>query len=226
VAERLDAVNAARLLADWGFRAHSGLPSGSGDSFLLIAIRRQPTDLHFDPERVTYWMPQHGRGIPCEIDVETPTPLRSRFAWGTIEIADRLRVRNEWVTFGGDLEASMIDDAIVCVFQSDAPILRRGGHSQGWEHGAASLAAFFGRIKVAVDFVPGFEAQLTAATPRVFFASFLGDLDDRYRDATGMRDVHPELWSLVRDESSKMRALEPETWAARLDLRIAGRLST
>jgi hypothetical protein len=221
----LNTIDAARMLVDWGFLAHSDLPDGDGPAFLLVAIRPNPTGHHFDPERVTYWVSRHDRGKPAEIDAATPMPLQTRFAWGTIALTDRFGVRNEWVACGGELTASQVDDMIVCVFQSDAPILRRGGHSQGWDHGAASLAAFFGRIKVAVDFVSGFEARLCAATPRTFLAAFLGDLDDRYRRSTLIVDIHPALWALVRTEAARMRQREPDTWAAGQELRLSGCLA-
>ena len=58
-----------------------------------------------------------------------------------------------------------VDDAIVVAFTSPAPLLRRGGHSQGWDAGADLVGAFFARLMVAVDYRPGFEAAIADASP-------------------------------------------------------------
>jgi hypothetical protein len=224
--DHVDPPAAARQLAEWGFLAHADLPNRPGDSHLLVAIRPAPTTHHFDPERVTCWVTDHGRGAKLEIDIATRLPIATSFAWGTIRVEDRFGIANEWVTCGGDLEAAAVDGATICVFRSDAPILRRGGHSQGWDHGAASLAAFFGRIKIAVDYVPGFEQQAAAATPRGFFAAFVADLSEHYRAAPALPAVHPDLWQLLRAEEARLRTDEPAAWQAGLALRAAAGLTT
>jgi hypothetical protein len=205
---------AARLLRDWGFLVHADLPDRPGQSHLLIAIRPLPTEHHYDPERVTYWVTKGGKGAHAEITHATPLPIETPFSWGTIRVEDRFAVANEWVSCGGELDASDVDGETICVFRSDVPILRRGGHSQGWDHAAANLAAFFGRIKVAVDYVPGFEQQVAAATPRVRFAAFVADLAARYRASHALVDVHPDLWALLVTEESRLRDHEPATWQA------------
>jgi hypothetical protein len=217
--------SAAQLLRNWGFVSHADLPDGPGESWLAIAIRPRPTLQHFDAERAEYWTTVAGRGVARALDRTTPLPLSAAFSWGPIRVVDRLQVRNEWVAFGGSLNAAEVDGNLVCVFASDAPILRRGGHSQGWDRGAANLAAFFGRLKVAVDYVPGFEAQVAAATPRVRFAAFVADLAARFRASRRMTDTWPALWGLIATEEARLRRAEADTWAAGLELgRAAGLL--
>ena len=98
-----------------------------------------------------------------EITRSTPE-LDLQFSWGTITIIDRLSVSNEYVVFGGRLTSSRVNGMTVVTFVSPVPILRRGGHSQGWDEAAVDLAAFFGRVMIAVDYVPGFEG---ADRPRI-----------------------------------------------------------
>ena len=90
-------------------------------------------------------------------------PQSEDYSWGLIRLVDRLGVSNEYLTFGGHLDAALIDDVVVAAFASQAPLLRRGGHSQGWDAGADAIGAFFARLMVAVDFKPGFEQ---ASRPR------------------------------------------------------------
>lgn len=214
----LDPASAARLLADWGFLAEPDLPDRPGPAYLLVAIRDRPTLHHYDPELVEYWVSADGRGTRRELVRRTPLPIESDFSWGVIRIVDRLDVSNEYVTFGGHLSAAEVDGMTVAVFTSDAPLLRRGGHSQGWDPGADALAAFFGKLMVAVDFTPGFEAHAASLDPLTRYAAFVADLVRRYRHAPVLRDQQPELWILVQSEARRMEIDHPTRWAAGVEL--------
>jgi hypothetical protein len=214
----MDTTEAARRLADWGFQAEPDLPDRPGPAYLLVAIRDAPTLRHYDPELVEYWVAQGGRGVRRSLDRSTRLPLEADFSWGLIRIVDRLEVSNEYVTFGGHLSAAEVDGMTVAVFTSPAPLLRRGGHSQGWDHGATSLAAFFGRLIVAVDFTPGFEAQAAAVDPITRYSAFIGDLVARYRRSSVLRDQHADLWVLLQTEARRLERDHPSEWAAGADL--------
>ncbi len=125
---------------------------------------------------------------------------------------------NEYVTFGGTLSAAEVAGMTVAVFTSPAPLLRRGGHSQGWDHGAASLAAFFGRLIVAVDFTPGFEALAASVDPITRYAAFIRDLVGRYRRSATLRDQHLDLWVLLQSEARRLERDHPDEWAAGAEL--------
>ena len=219
----IDPAVAAARLADWGFLAHPDLPDGSGDAYLLVALRDVPTLVHFDPERVDVWVSRGARGVREEITRST-RGFASTFSWGTIEIADRLGVSNEYVTFGGDLTVAPVGDMTVVICVSSAPILRRGGHSQGWDEAAVDLAAFFGRILVAVDYVPGFEARMAEAPPLARYSAFIADSDARYHASEALRDQHPAFWSLIRVEENRLRHDHPTEWADGSALALAAGL--
>ncbi len=219
----IDPKVAAGRLADWGFLAHPDLPDGSGDAYLLIALRDTPTLQHFDPERVYLWVSQGSRGVRQEI-MRPSAGRDSEFSWGTIEIVDRLGISNEYVAFGGHLTIADVDDMTVVICVSSAPILRRGGHSQGWDEAAVDLAAFFGRIMVAVDYVPGFEARIAQARPLARYAAFISDSDARFRTSTALRGEHPALWMLLRAEEDRLRREYPDDWTEGSELAAAARL--
>lgn len=221
----LDPPRAAGLLADWGFLAEPDLPDRAGPARLLVAIRDQPTLRHFDPESVDFWATSDGRGVRRRLTRASPMPIESEFSWGPIRILDRLAIGNEYLAFGGRLSAASIDDATIIVLESPAPLLRRGGHSQPWDHGAQSLGAFFGRLKVAVDYVPGFEARAADADPVDRYAAFVADLVARYGASAQLRLAHPELWTLLSAEERRLRAEHPAEWAAGLELLEACRLT-
>jgi hypothetical protein len=200
--------DAARHLADWGFLAHPDLPDTAGDAYLLVALRDKPTLRHFDPERVEVWVSRGSRGERLEISRVTHGS-ESAFSWGPIEIVDRFGISNEYVSFGGHLTIAEVGDMTVVILVSSAPILRRGGHSQGWDEAAVDLAAFFGRVMIAIDYQPGFEARMAEATPLARYGAFIADTIARYRDAPALRAMHPALWALLGAEDERLRRDHP-----------------
>jgi hypothetical protein len=209
----LDPEGASARMARWGFLANPDLPDRPGPAFLLVALRATPTLRHYDPELVEYWVTDGERGQRRMLSRETPMPLTRDFSWGMIRLVDRLQVSNEYLTFGGHLDAATIDDAVVAVFTSDAPLLRRGGHSQMWDAGADAIGAFFGRLMVAIDFKPGFEALMGAAVPTTRYAAFIRDAVAR-RGTGRWAAPDDELDRLLRSEARRIQAAAPTDWAA------------
>jgi hypothetical protein len=203
----------ASRITELGFLANPDLPDRPGPAYLLVALRAAPTLRHYDPEGIEYWVTRDGRGVRRQLSRATTMPLSEDFSWGMIRIVDRLRVTNEYLTFGGRLDAGCVDDAIVAAFTSPVPLLRRGGHSQGWDAGADLVGAFFGRLMVSVDYVPGFEATIAEARPEVRYAAFIRDAEDRRR-AGHVADTERELRRLIGHEAVRLRADLPDDWAA------------
>lgn len=205
-------------LADWGFIATCDLPDRPGPASLLVAIRERPTLAHYDPERVEYWTTRDGRGLHATITRETATPVRGDHSWGLVRIVDRLGETNEYASFGGQLAADRVDDVLVVVLASPVPMLRLGGHSQGWDPGATSVMAFFGRLLVAVDFRPGFEHEVAAADPATRYAAFLHDTIERYRKSLPLREANADVWRLFSADARRLAAEDPQAWTAGAEL--------
>ena len=209
----LDPPAAARRLADLGFLASSDLPDRPGPAFLLVAQRAVPTLRHFDPERVEYWVTDGERGIRRALTRATRVPLATAFSWGLIRIIDRLKITNEYLTFGGWMCAESVGDDLVAVFTSPAPIVRRGGHSQIVDPAADLSGAWFGRFLLAVDYDAGFEALAARADPIARYAAFLGDALDRYRESAMVRSSDSELPNVLAAEAARIRKTVPSAWA-------------
>ncbi len=205
---------AAERLEHWGFLARPDLPDAPGPALLLVALRRHPTLRHYDPELVRYWVTVGGQGRPVSITHATPVPIDQAFSWGMMRLVDRLGVTNEYLTFGGRLQADFVGDALVAVFMSPAPLLRRGGHSQGWDAAASELGAFFGRQLLAVDLAPGFEAAAAAADPVARYAAFVADAAARYRRSEVLRSTRADVCRLIVAEERRLREHCPAAWAA------------
>lgn len=208
----LNLTAAARRLVPWGFLADPDLPDRPGPASLLVAMRERPTLRHYDPEVVGFWATHDGRGTHETITRASLMPVSTGVSWGEIQILDRLGESNGYLGFGGRCDADLIDDAVIVAFTSSAPILRRGGHSQGWDDGADAVGAFFGRLLVTVDYVPGFEERLAHATPLARYAAFIRDAETRER---GMPISAVELRpfaTTVRREGNRLRADHPDAW--------------
>lgn len=210
----IEPFTAARLVSNLGFLAHADRSDGRGPNSLLVALRPTPTLHHYDPEAVDYWTSNRGRGELRTITRATPMPLADDVAWGLIRLVDRLRVSNEYLTFGGHVDAALVDDAVIVAFTSPAPLLRRGGHSQGFDLGADEVGAFFARLMVAVDFQPGFEAAFAATDPMTRYAAFLRDAVRRRRGGLATEPGEEALTRLVRRESARVRAADGPSWEA------------
>ena len=210
----LDPASAGRLLANLGFLARPDLPDRPGPAYLLVALRDVPTLRHFDPEVVEYWVSDKGRGVRRTLTRASLLPIDTDFSWGLIRVVDRLHVTNEYLTFGGKMTARWVDDTVIAVFTSPAPLLRRGGHSQAWDLGADSLGAFFSRFLLAVDYAPGFEARAAGADPVTRYATFLADAMGRYRSSPTLRVDRPDLWTVLQAEARRLQKDRPREWKA------------
>jgi hypothetical protein len=208
----------ADRMAHWGFLAHPDLPDGPGPAFLLVALRPAPTLRHYDPEVVDYWIAEDGRGRRRTLTHATHMPRSESFTWGVIRLTDRLGVSNEYLTFGGRLDAVDLDDAVVAAFTSPVPLLRRGGHSQAWDPGADAVAAFFGRMLAAIAERQAFEAAFGTLDPAMRYAAFVRDFVDRLASARGRGVPDDDLASLLTREGTRLRRDEPGAWATAGDI--------
>lgn len=209
------AFDPAALVSDLGFLVRWDVPARDRDAVLVVALRESPTLRHYDPERLLVWRTgPDRRGRRTELTFATPMPLRVPVSWGPIEIVDRLRVSNAFVSFGGDLvaERASADTAVVTV-RSQAPILRRGGHSQRYDRIAAEITAFFGRLVAAIDTRPAVEGLLASATPLERYAAFLQHDGARLASSELVRQLYGPDARLVRAEAERVRRDEPAAWA-------------
>ena len=217
---------AAAFLTDLGFTLlNSSRPSAAGGSQLLAALRARPTLRHFDPEAITCWRAAEGRGSALAIDRRSQAG-HHRILWGHIHVTDRLGIENRFLTFGGSLQvADSTPDLRVVRHASPGPIVRWGGHSQGSDPLAGEIGAFFGRLIVPVDYLPGGEARVTAEPAERLYAAFLRDAEARRREAAARRATSAGriggddlLSPWLRAEIARVRAVQPGAWTA------AGRL--
>ena len=206
----------ASLVADLGFLLRWDLPTDDRDALLVVALRARATERHFDPELVTYWRTdERRRGRRAEVTLAALPPPMAEYAWGPIEIVDRLGVSNTFFSVGGTLAAERIAaDTAILTFSSPGPIVPRGGHSQGYDQLASELTAFHARLLVAVDFMPGAEARISAASPAERYAAFLHHDLARIQSSPRMRDAYRDDARLLRAEAARLSRRSPPAWDA------------
>jgi hypothetical protein len=204
---------AAGELSTLGFTLiNADRPSAAEGSQLLVALRDRPTLRHFDPELITCWVAQAGRGHPLTIDRAAPAGDRD-IAWGHVHVVDRLEVENRFLTFGGPVRIADAAAGLRAVqHTSPGPIVRWGGHSQGSDALAGEIGAFFGRIIVRVDYPPGGEARIAAEPPASLYAAFLADRSRHLGSASSTEGDPLSGW--IRGEASRIRSRDPDCWAA------------
>lgn len=204
----------SELLSELGFLHVPGPPLSANRAYLFVAVRRRPTLRHFDPERIDYWQTVDGRGGVASIDWRTRMPAQGEFAWGAIRIADRLNVINDFVGFGGTLAVKRSSDTLVAVFCSAAPILARGGQSQGWDPTSDEVATFFARLRAAAGESRAAEARLAQQQPQALYAAFVCVSLARYEMAERVAAWRPPALALLRRERSRLRRRVPAAWTA------------
>lgn len=207
----------AAAVRDLGFTLlDSDRPAAPGGSKLLVALRDHPTFRHFDPELVTCWVAAEGRGRPVTIDRRAPAGERT-ILWGHVHVVDRIGVENRFLTFGGSLGVTDVTPELRLVrHASPGPVVRWGGHSQGLDLLAGEIGAFFGRLILPVDYVPGAEARLAATPPAHLYAAFLHDRTTALRRTPGSvpLDELDEFPRWLRAEAVRLRRDDPGGWEA------------
>lgn len=219
----LDPGNSAQFLTDLGFLLTPDVPdeSASVNAYLLVALRPVPTLLHYDPERVDYWVIADGRGCPATLDRSVHLPFDGEFGWGQIRVVDRLEVSNVYLSFGGRVSAANVDGVTIAVFASPAPILCRGGHSQAWDRGSANLAAFFARLRASVGTSRAVEARVDAASPVTLYAASIQDAVAGYHASELLRASHPSTFASLDRQERNLRASHPAEWSAAGELLVS-----
>jgi hypothetical protein len=201
------------LLDELGFLHVPGPPLTASRAYLFVALRRTPTLRHFDPERVDYWCSSGPVGSRACIAVRDPLPVGGEFEWGQISIVDRLNVANDYVSFGGQLSVERAEGMTVAVFSSDAPILARGGRSQGWDPLAEEAAGYVARLRAAVGRSRALEQAALSTPPVALYAAFIFDELGREQAAARVVDWHPQTLALLRREARRLSTERPLDWA-------------
>ena len=165
---------------EWGYVFYpESSQNFSAYSRLDVNICATPTDLHYDPERLTVPMIRHDGAIQ-------PTPIAHpwrgsdhlRIGCGRIVIRDRKNKIVEAYCLGGDLEIEVSSNCTHCRLTSPVPIFRLGFERGSPESLATDVVDKFEaliairRAQWGADDI-GFQQHLTAIAPPALYAAGL-----------------------------------------------------
>jgi hypothetical protein len=214
--------SAAALLAELGFTLINGDdPTSPGGANLLVALRDEPTERHFDPEEISYWRFDGDVGRIAALDRGTRAEREGSFSWGRIRLVDRLHVENDFLGFGGTLRVADPDPRTRLVqFHAPAPIFRWAGHSQGLDWLTDEVGAFFARLMIPIDYEGGAEQLVGQVGPAALYAAFVQDAWRRFAATRLEQEAEPELARWARREGHRLEHDDPASVEAGRQLRI------
>jgi hypothetical protein len=199
-------------LADWGYyplpKSHSHSPGCSG---LLIAIRSEPTEEHFDPESIQLCL-ESGRGVSeeYELTLSLPEGETGRVCPSRITLRDRVNERVDFFTFGGMLEVTTQPGEALYAFHSPAPILELEGFEETLADQLASEAELWlGEMEAQWRLnEEGFNRRLAEVEPLQFYSAVLTSTLHKFEESEALQDTFPEFYEMLQQERDWMSRQE------------------
>jgi hypothetical protein len=176
---------AATTQPDLGYIFYPG-QSYFGEERFDVVLRREPTNEHFDPEKVHLKVKSH-RNVQ-ELDIQHPWRQQSEqpLCPGHIRIVDRFHKFIDLFSFGGSVQITAVSHKTTCAFTSPAPFLdMTTGHV---------LCILFAnevdillaqeRARLNLRFPAEFDSKLANIDPFAFYVSCLQALRKKFADNT------------------------------------------
>jgi hypothetical protein len=207
------------LMEDWGYyllpKSHPDSPGYTG---LLVAIRKQPTEKHFDPQSMRLRLrDKYNKAKWTTLWLRSPAELAIKASIhvcpGEVMLRDRTDKRVDFFVFGGSLEAVAVPGETVYSLRSPAPILELTDDLESVPDQLASeTQAFMGELEVRWGSdEEGFAHRLARVDPLQFYLATLQSLLARYeRDQHMLQDTFHEFYLALRNE--KQWLMEREQW--------------
>ena len=182
-------------------RTHRGSPGGSG---LLVALRKEPTGKHFDPETMHLRLrDRRGMAKWRSLSLLSPGPDSDRICPGGVILSDRLDKRVEFFTFGGSLEVIPAPDARVYALRSPAPVLQLVAEKETVaDQLAAETESLLSRAEVQWGHDEhGFNQRLAEIEPLHFYLGTLHSLIEKYEHCHPLEETLHELCGMLHREN-------------------------
>lgn len=211
------------LMGNWGYyllpKSHPDSPGYTG---LLVAIREQPTEKHFDPQTIRLRLrDKHNEATWTTLGLHSPVELSIKASLhacpGQVMLRDRTDKRTNFFVFGGSLEAVSVPGETVYSIRSPAPILKLTDDLESVPDQLASeTEALIGELEVKWGAnEEGFARRLAQVEPFQFYLVTLQAILARYeRDHHILEETFHEFHLALRNE--KRRLMDREQWPTTL----------
>lgn len=203
-------------MKNWGYYLFpKPYPQCPGCNELWIAIRKQPTGKHFDPETL-YLRLREADGVARWKKLSLLTPLEDlhHVCPGPVTLHDRFNKRVDFFTFGGSLETTMSPDSgeDVYALKSPAPILAlttpRGTVP---DQLASETESLMGEIEAKWTFEEEeFNRRLAQVDPLQFYIAALQSILLRYEHTPPLQETYRDLYNAL--EREKELLVEKNLW--------------
>jgi hypothetical protein len=194
----MDEQSVLELMKDWGYYLLAKpYPDSLGYGRLLVAIRKQPTGEHFDPQRIELHLrDEYGLAVRRILSWLSPLESIAHACPGLITLHDRSDKQVYFFSFGGTLEETPGVDEMVYELRSPAPVLRLTGLDDEavQDQLASETEELLGEIEVkwGTD-EGGFSRRLATVDPLWFYRAVLQSLLRRYERAQPLDRVYHDL---------------------------------
>jgi hypothetical protein len=176
---------------------HRDSPGFSG---LLVAIRQEPTNAHYDPESIALWIRDRNKlASQFTFSLESTCPEPVQVCPGTVILTDRRHKRVDFFTFGGQLEATAGPGERIYFLNSPVPILELFNDLNSFSDQLAfEVEGLLARQHAtwALD-DEGFARKMAQVDPTQLYLASLQEIIKRYENCRDLRtswtDFYPSL---------------------------------
>jgi hypothetical protein len=196
------------LMENWGYyllpKSHPDSPGYTG---LLVAIRKQPTEKHFDPQAVRLRLrDKYGEARWTTLRLYSPRELPIEASLhvcpGEVMLRDRTGKRENFFVFGGSLEAVHVPSETVYSFRSPAPMLRLSGDPGSVPDQLFSeTEALIGELQARWGSdEEGFSHRLAQVDPLQLYVATLETILAHYEQDDTLQESFQEFYLALRSE--------------------------
>jgi hypothetical protein len=206
------------LMENWGYyllpKSHPDSPGYTG---LLVAIRKKPTEKHFDPQTMRLRLrDKHNEAKWTTLGLHSPVELPIKASLhacpGEVILRDRTDKRANFFVFGGSLEAVSVPSETVYSLRSPAPILQLTDDPETVPDQLASeTQALIGELQVRWGSdEEGFARRLAQVDPLQFYVATLETILAHYEQDHTLQETFHEFYLALRN--GKGRLMERGQW--------------
>lgn len=202
----------ASAVERWGYRAFPREEGDFGYGRLLVAIRKEPTERHFDPEKVRFRLRDASGDVRRRTaSWRVPVEESGRLLPGSAALKDRHGKEVEFFTFGGTVDHAKTESAVVYVFDSPAPILEFAAAEETVsDQFAYEAEGTLGELEEQYDerWGRGFDHRLAEIEPLSLYIAILDAILSRYEKAPCLEKAFHTLYDALSLEKRMLQAAD------------------
>lgn len=204
-------------MANWGFDLLDPMHASSpGGRLMLVAMRRLPTNDHYDPEKLTVLLDdERGALGPVTLNRHARFARPSKVRPGHIYIADRVGKRLDFYGFGGVLTVVRVTEFdphfTLFIIESPAPLMALNGvlGHRVEDQLVDSAEALYARLRARHASERLDMAQLLSQIPPLsLYAACIESMWRMYRRSPALPTVFAEFYRLLGREHHWLSGLD------------------